>query len=224
MNGFPSLVIFLVNHGLSDEEIYKHQSKLQWINAHVADNFFPSTVTRTKRHFILRYENVAKTRSLELAFSFLSSGDVTITTGHDPQARRSTPDSLREAFRWLYEDQERLNQAKQVVNNLEQTHRQPYKLVGYAERGDDDKIGQLVELEDGAELSTLRSVYKLFRGVKPEGRYVLHVEAKTILGGDVNTIAIDTQVLEKAFYFGEGTRPAKDGIVRRLKNRFRRKP
>ena len=215
MNRLQDLADFLVTRGLTRATLDIHRETLITIAAS-ADGELPCVVRHMPGKFELEYSCAETGRSLRILMSKLAKNDVVVFLGE--RSHKGLRSAIREAFAWLYEGRPRTNRAKLIVQDLEAKHKPPYKAVGYWRQ---DRQKEVLPLAIPG--LTLRTLYDRFRKQVPNTRCVIYVQMGPDEGAKLaDVLEIDTQVLEKAFYFGDGPTFSgpKERFSKRLIKRF----
>lgn len=216
INHLQHLTDFLLTRGVTRGMLDIHRETLVTVAAS-ADGELPSLVRHTPAKFELEYACTETERTIRIVLSKLTKNDVFMFLGATDKPHKGLRWKIREAFAWLYEGRPRTNRAKLIVDDLERKYQPPYLAVGYWRQ---DRAKEVLPLTMIGEAS-LRGVYDRFRRIVGDERCVIYVR----MGIDTaeklaDVLEIDTQVLEKAFYFGEGPTQPKERLTKRFTKRF----
>lgn len=208
------LTSFLQTRGLDRSKVEMHRHTL-FLIAKNADGELPVTVTHTPVRFDLRFECEDNDRAVRVSFSKLASTDVTVSLGCYPEPLRASNQSIFTAFAWLREGRVRSNKNKQVICGIQEQFRPPFVCFQCAEP---DTPSEFIEI-DLVHGDTLKRIYDQFRRQKPEGTFILYVNARHLPNLDDKRFAVGTVMLEKAFYYGDVADTARG----RRRHKFARK-
>lgn len=217
INHLQHLADFLLTRGVTRGMLDIHRETLITIAAS-ADGELPGVIRHMPGKFALEYSCGENGREIRILLSKLTKNDVVVYLGSAENPMKGLRSLIREAFGWLYEGRPRTNRAKLIVDDLEAKHEPPYTAVGFWRQ---DRAKEVLPIAIKDEKS-LKGIYDRFRKIVPaDVRCVIYVR----IGSDTdaklaNVLEIDTQVLEKAFYFGDGPEQPKEPLTKRFAKRF----